>query len=123
MGASRSPHEEEAREWIAYQATWFVPLRDVQPKLADFRFVSAECEAKKPRDFRREHVIPRKVLEERIRNATTEAEVCDILHSAIVCAVTADEHSKLGPYNGGDGWQRYAAGGIQVIDRTSGKVP
>jgi 2-polyprenyl-6-methoxyphenol hydroxylase-like FAD-dependent oxidoreductase len=112
---------EDTRKLVAREGLWYVPLRSKQPRLAEFRFVSEECEARKPREFRREHVIPRVVLEQELAAATTEAQVREILMKTEVCAVSVQEERRLPRDGAVVGWDRYRRAGVVVIDRKTGK--
>jgi hypothetical protein len=51
--------------------------------------------------------------------ASPEA-IVDILKSAVGCTVTKDEHTRLGGFKHLDGWDRYRAAQIVVIDTATG---
>lgn len=64
--------------------------------------------------MRHEHVVTRKALSERLF-AGEEPE--QVLRDAVACIVTVEEHARLSAYdNTYDGWARYGAAGIQVVD-------
>jgi hypothetical protein len=45
-----------------------------------------------------------------------------ILERATACTITMDEHRRLNTYAHLDGWERYRAAGIVVIDSKTGEV-
>jgi len=62
-----------------------------------------------------EHVFTRKDLTDRILAAPERTR--EILHDAIGCVVTVDEHRKLSIVDQSlRGWKRYEAAGVEVID-------
>jgi hypothetical protein len=68
------------------------------------------------RHLAHEHVVPRQLLIDRLIAEPGRAP--EILAFAVACVVTREEHSRLPD---GDGWERYEAAGIEVVDtRTPG---
>jgi hypothetical protein len=62
-----------------------------------------------------EHVFTRKDITTRILAAPQQAR--EILRDAIGCVVTVDEHRRLSTFDRThQGWERYKAAGIEVID-------
>ncbi len=68
-----------------------------------------------------EHVYPKKAMIKRLMHAQSETEVDDILRSAIGCTVMRDEHKLLHGHGHKEGWDRYRAAHIAVIDLESGQ--
>ena len=67
-----------------------------------------------------EHVIERKKLVDRM---LVGEPVADVLKAAVACIVTVDEHRLLTDLSRThpdlEGWERYEAAGIKVVDRSS----
>lgn len=72
-------------------------------------------------DVIHEHVFPRSVL---IAAMLAEPNrVAEILTGALACLVTKEEHARLARASKtADGWKRYRATGIDVVDMQDGKV-
>lgn len=68
-----------------------------------------------PKNLVHEHVVERKKLVDLLMARRTSAQ--EIFKSAVACVVTKDEHAKLNslPIEI-DGWDRYIAANIKVID-------
>lgn len=66
-----------------------------------------------------EHVFQRALLVERLL-AIEPADIGLVLHDAVACVVTKQEHRRLGAVQGFDGWDRYRAAGVRVWDRHHG---
>ncbi|MBX3320517.1 MAG: hypothetical protein KF890_11615 [Nitrospira sp.] len=70
----------------------------------------------KQEGLRHEHVIPRKVLIDRLMKAPSDVE--NILQDAIACTVTAEEHDSLSTVSEDVcDWDRYKRAKIPVFDR------
>jgi len=78
-------------------------------------FVAPDCEC------RHDHVFQRAVMVQDLLHAGP-ADVEGILKNAIACTITKDEHLSLNAYAHLDGWERYRAAGIAVIDSKTGEV-
>jgi hypothetical protein len=65
-----------------------------------------------------EHVVTRKLLVDRM--LAEPQRVGEILATAVACVVTREEHRRLSEATRADpsleGWDRYAAAGIEVVD-------
>jgi hypothetical protein len=86
-----------------------------------FRSVGA-LEVNDPRPLNHEHVLPKRVLIDRL---VAEPDRCDeILRSAVAYTVLREEHDGLNAAERSDptldGWGRYRAAGITVVDLASG---
>jgi hypothetical protein len=78
-------------------------------------FATPECEC------RHDHVFQRAVM---VRDLLSggPADVERILEKAVACTITKDEHRLLNTYAPLDGWERYRAAGIVVIDSKTGGI-
>jgi hypothetical protein len=52
----------------------------------------------------------------------TPEEIDSILEKVVACTVTKEEHDSLSNFKHLDGWERYQAAGITVIDCETGDV-
>jgi len=80
--------------------------------------VAARAQSTKPQH---EHVYRRAVMAEALLMAAPN-EVDAILDQAVACAVTASEHARLTQLDREldlDGWARYLAAGVPVVDLTN----
>ena len=68
-----------------------------------------------------EHVIPRKILKNKLVDAKNIKEINKILKKIKVCVVTREEHKRL-ELTKKFGWEKYKSAGIKVFD-VSGKEP
>jgi hypothetical protein len=70
-----------------------------------------------------DHVVPRSKLTEKLIKARSKpADIDAILETVVACTVTKDEHDRLAKFKDSDGWSRYRAAGISVIDTSTGKL-
>lgn len=65
-----------------------------------------------------EHVLTRKGLVDRM---LSNAEAGPVLTEAVACLVTLEEHRLLSAIDNREGWDRYRAANIEVIDMDSGE--
>jgi hypothetical protein len=66
-----------------------------------------------------DHVFQRSRMVDVLLTAGPEA-IDDILKSAVGCTITKDEHTRLSDFKHLDGWDRYRAAKIVVIDTETG---
>lgn len=69
---------------------------------------------------RHEHVVQRKGQIDRM--LADPATVGEVMASSLACIVSVGEHEALKPYDHLDGWARYAAAGISVLDMADGSA-
>jgi hypothetical protein len=78
-------------------------------------FAAPDCEC------RHDHVFQRALMVQRLLNSKPD-DVEKILGEAVACTITKDEHSLLNAHAHLDGWERYRAAGIVVIDSRTGAI-
>lgn len=71
--------------------------------------------------LRHEHVYRKKHMIQSLIKSRPE-DVDRILDLAVGCTVTIEEHILLHKYEDKDGWERYKAAGIAVIDACDGRI-
>jgi hypothetical protein len=107
---------------VAKQAVWFATECD--GKLTPRMRTRAAMEYNGPNHtsaLQHEHVIPLRVLVERMQACPGDVEV--IVREAPAYLVTREEHQRLTPLDRThQGWDRYRAAGIEVIDALTGAV-
>ena len=71
-----------------------------------------------PKLLNKEHVVPRRVLIDRM--LTESARCAEIMGTAIACLVLKEKNRRLTDQDratsGLDGWERYRAAGVEVVD-------
>lgn len=73
--------------------------------------------------LRHEHVFTRKRLTSELLAASPNAVEPLLRSRALGCTVTQEEHAILSPFDKTlDGWARYAAAGVVVLDMSNGQV-
>lgn len=107
---------------IAKQAVWFATECD--GKLTPRMRTRAAMEYDGPNHnsvLQHEHVIPMRVLVERMQASRGDIE--GIVREAPACLVTREEHQRLTPLDRTHhGWDRYREAGIEVLDALTGEV-
>lgn len=71
-------------------------------------------------NVRHEHVVQRKGQIDRM--LAHPDQVDEIMASSLACTVSTAEHDLLKPFDHLDGWPRYAAAGLTVMDMAYGTV-
>src|SRR5690606_22975021 len=88
------------------------------------RFMSRNAIGKPAEALHHEHVLPRKRLIDRMLADPPRAT--EIAATAVGCTVTREEHARLNEQDkaqpGLEGWNRYRAAGIEVINTATGEV-
>lgn len=113
--------DEKVLNIVVHEATWYVPLRDKQPRFADLRYwTEGARKALSDKERRREHVTPRSPTKTKIAGRDRE-EVRGVLASMVVCVVSTTEHEQLERFAHLDGWDRYRAAGLRVYDQKDGR--
>ena len=69
-------------------------------------------------NVRHEHVVQRKGQIDRM--LAHPDQVYEIMASSLACIVSTAEHDLLKPFDHLDGWPRYAAAGLEVLDMNDG---
>jgi hypothetical protein len=74
-------------------------------------------------ELQHEHVFTRKWLIDTMQANPTDAVIEWIMTNlTIACTVTVDEHARLTKFDRThQGWERYAAAGVEVFDMTTGE--
>jgi len=69
-------------------------------------------------NVRHEHVVQRKGQIDRMLAHPERVE--EVMASSVACVVSTAEHQQLEPFNDLDGWPRYLAAGLTVLDMADG---
>lgn len=97
-------------------AVWWYTEADGKLKV---RYRSAAVVAGGATKVQHEHVVPRKLLVDRM--LAEPNAIPEILASAVACLVTVEEHRRLTALPPTiEGWDRYRAVGIEVTDMADG---
>lgn len=79
------------------------------------RFCSEAALSASKKDLRHDHVFQRSLMIHSLMTSSREEVDC-ILAKAVACTITHYEHTLLNEHKRLDGWKRYEAAGIKVID-------
>jgi hypothetical protein len=113
----------EHRHWLLSVAVW--KYTEADGKWNTRHCSRAALAVTDRRRLNHEHVFPRKWLRERMLAEPDRVE--EIMAMAVACLVTRDEHVRLTAVTQAqpelDGWNRYAAAGIEVVDLSAAGGP
>jgi hypothetical protein len=70
--------------------------------------------------FEHDHVFQRSLIVDSLLSASPDA-VDTIIMSAVGCTITKQEHDRLKQFGHLDGWDRYRAAGIVIVDTETGE--
>lgn len=79
------------------------------------RFCSEAAQTAPEEDLRHDHVFQRGVMVKALIKCSPD-EVDQILANAVACTITHDEHIAINKHKNLDGWERYRAADIKVLD-------
>jgi hypothetical protein len=109
---------EHRREFLKL-ALWKVTEAGSSNKYKTQLRSQAACSSAPGTKLQHDHVFQRSLMVDVLLTASSEA-IDDILKSAVGCTITKDEHTRLSEFNHLDGWDRYRAAQIVVIDTETG---
>ena len=106
------PHKRK----LLSKCIWFLTEADGKLKT---QFCSESALAAPKKSLRHEHVfIKKRIIDELLKPG---CDVDELAKLAIGCIVTIDEHAELHSIDKAlNGWKRYAAAKVKVIDRATG---
>lgn len=97
-------------------AVWWYTEADGKLKI---RFRSIGVLSEPDAKVHHEHVVPRKLLVDRM--LADPDGIPEILAACLACLVTVEEHRRLAAVAADlEGWERYRAAGVQVVDMVDG---
>lgn len=109
---------EHRREFLKL-ALWKVTEAESLNKYKTQLRSQAACSCAPGTKLQHDHVFQRSRMVDVLLTASPEA-IDDILKSAVGCTITKDEHTRLSDFKHLDGWDRYRAAQIVVIDTETG---
>ena len=109
---------EHRREFLKL-ALWKVTEAESLNKYKTQLRSQAACGCASGTKLQHDHVFQRSLMVDVLLTASPET-IDDTLKSAVGCTITKDEHTRLGGFKHLDGWDRYRAAQIVVIDTETG---
>lgn len=110
---------EHRREFLKL-APWKVTVAEGRTKYKT-QFRSREAISNPPgTKLEHDHVFQRSLMVDALLSASPDA-VDTIIKGAVACTISKQEHDRLKQFGHLDGWDRYRAAGIVIVDTETGE--